>query len=115
MKLEILYVPTTNLEASLAFYRDRLGWTELWREGATTAALTSGDGDIQVMLDADPDAPMGPMFVVDSVLAQHETMPTGVEVLAKPAEIPGGWLATYREPGGSVLYVIDQSTDAQKA
>ncbi|WP_353828431.1 VOC family protein [Agromyces sp. SYSU T0242] len=113
MQIEMLYVPTSDLAASLAFYRDRLGWTELWREGATTAAVVAPDGGIQVMLDQDPDAAPGPMFVVDRVLEFHRSRPDGVEVLAGPAEIPGGYLATYREPGGSVLYVIDQSSDAE--
>lgn len=111
MRLEILYIPTADLEASLAFYRG-IGWTDLWREGESTAALVAPDGGLQIMLDVDPDAPMGPMLTVDSVRAWHEGRQEGIEVLAEPAEIPGGYLATYREPGGSVLYVIDQSTDA---
>lgn len=114
MRLEILYIPTTSLDASLAYYRDVLGWKELWREGASTAALVGPDADgIRVMLDEDPTAPMGPMFVVESVVREHAALADGVEVIAEPAEIPGGWIATYREPGGSVYYLIDQSTDAQ--
>ena len=42
MKLEFLLIPTTDLGASLALYRDVLGFTELWREGDTTAALAVG-------------------------------------------------------------------------
>ncbi|GAA2043096.1 hypothetical protein GCM10009819_32100 [Agromyces tropicus] len=112
MRFEILYIPTTDLAASLAFYRDELGWSELWREGATTAAVVDPDGGIQVMLDQDPEARTGPMFVVDSVLAYDAERPATLEVLSAPAAIPGGYLAEYREPGGSVFYVIDQSTDA---
>ncbi|SFS01794.1 hypothetical protein SAMN04487783_0590 [Agrococcus baldri] len=112
MRLEILYVPTTDLEATLGVYRDGLGYTELWREGASTVALTKDGSELQIMIDEDPDAETGPMFVVDSVVAFHEALPAGLTVVDEPAQIPGGWLASYREPGGSVLYAIDQATAA---
>jgi catechol 2,3-dioxygenase-like lactoylglutathione lyase family enzyme len=111
MKLELLYVPTSNLSATLAVYRDGLGFTEVWREGETTAAVTLAGSGIQVMLDQDPDAPAGPMFTVDSVAEFHATRPAGLTVLSAPAEIPGGFLALYADPGGSTFYVIDQSSD----
>jgi catechol 2,3-dioxygenase-like lactoylglutathione lyase family enzyme len=113
MKLEFLLVPTSDLSASLGLYRDTLGFTELWREGEATVALTQPDTDVQVMLDAnDPDAPVGPLFVVDSVEAFHASRPETLAVLQEPAEIPGGFLATYRDAGGAVIYVMDQSTDS---
>ncbi len=113
MKLEFLFVPTADLEASLAVYRDGLGLTELWREGDTTAALAAPGGDVSIMLDAaTPDAPAGPVFVVDSVAAFHAALPEGLEVLAEPDAIPGGFWAGYRDAGGAALYVLDQSTEA---
>jgi len=116
MKFEILYVPTSDLTGSLTLYRDHLGFTEMWREGDTTVALTAPDSDFQVMLDASaPDAPGGPMFAVDRVVEFHATRPDALTVLDEPAEIPGGFLAVYQEPGGGVIYVIDQSTDAGTA
>ncbi|MDN5725846.1 MAG: hypothetical protein L0G99_07950, partial [Propionibacteriales bacterium] len=75
MRLEFLYVPTTDLEATLAIYRDTLGCTEIWREGDTTIGLTADGGDLQIMLDRDPDVVPGPMFVVDSVVAFHQALP----------------------------------------
>ena len=112
MKLELLYVPTSDLNASLALYRDGLGFTEVWREGETTAALALPGSEVQLMLDADPTAASGPMFAVDSVEAFHANRADALTVVEAPAEIPGGFLATYREPGGATIYVIDQSTDA---
>jgi catechol 2,3-dioxygenase-like lactoylglutathione lyase family enzyme len=112
MKLEFLFVPTSDLSASLAFYRDGLGFTEVWREGDATVALTMPGTDVQLMLDAhDPDAPLGPLFVVDSVEAFHAARAESITVVAEPSEIPGGFLATYQEPGGATIYVMDQSTD----
>ena len=113
MKLEFLFVPTSDLNASVGVYRDGLGFTELWREGDMTVALTLPGSDVQLMLDAnDPDAAVGPLFVVDSVVAFHAARPETLGVLEEPAEIPGGLLATYQDPGGATVYVMDQSTDS---
>jgi catechol 2,3-dioxygenase-like lactoylglutathione lyase family enzyme len=113
MKLEFLLVPTSDLNASLALYRDGLGFTEMWREGDATVALAVPGSDVQLMLDAnDPEAPVGPLFVVDSVEAFHAARPESLTVLDEVTEIPGGFMATYREPGGATLHVMDQSTDA---
>ena len=113
MKLEVLFVPTSDLNASLALYRDGLGFTEVWREADATVALAMPGTDVQIMLDAhDPDAPLGPMFVVDSVEAFHTARAESLTVVEKPTEIPGGFLATYQEPGGATIYVMDQSTDS---
>ena len=113
MKLEFLLVPTSNLNASLALYRDGLGFTEVWREGDATVALALPGTDMQLMLDAnDPDAPLGPLFVVDSVEAFHAGRAESLTVVEEPSEIPGGFMATYQDPGGATIYVMDQSTDS---
>jgi len=113
MKLEFLFAPTADLEASLALYRDGLGCQEVWREGDATVALTLPGTDVQLMLDAnDASAPVGPLFIVESVVSFHAGRPEGLSVLEEPSEIPGGFLATYQDPGGMTIYVMDQSTDA---
>ncbi len=112
MKLEFLFTPTSDLKASLALYRDSLGFKEIWREGDATIALAMPGTDVQLMLDAnDPNAPVGPLFVVESVEAFHAARPDALAVLEAPSEIPGGFLATYKDPGGATIYVMDQSTD----
>lgn len=112
MKLEFLFVPTSDLSASLALYLDGFGFTELWREGDRTVALTLPGSEVQIMLDAsDPDASPGPVFVVDSVEAFHAARPERLAIVEEPSEIPGGFWAGYREPGGAAIYVLDQSTD----
>jgi catechol 2,3-dioxygenase-like lactoylglutathione lyase family enzyme len=112
MKLEFLFAPTSDLDASLALYRDGLGFSEVWREGDATVALALPGTDVQLMLDAnDPSAPAGPLFVVDRVEAFHAARPEALTELVAPSEIPGGFLATYTDPGGMTVYVMDQSTD----
>ena len=68
---------------------------------------------VQVMLDAnDPKAPVGPLFVVDSVEGFHAARPEMLSVVEAPGEIPGGFMATYQDPGGATIYVMDQATDS---
>jgi catechol 2,3-dioxygenase-like lactoylglutathione lyase family enzyme len=112
MKLEFLFLPTSDLDESLALYRG-LGFTEMWREGDATVALAVPGSDVQLMLDSnDAHAPVGPLFVVDSVEAFHAARPESLAVVEGPSEIPGGFLATYRDPGGATIYLMDQSTDS---
>lgn len=113
MKLEFLYAPTSDLAASLALYRDALGCEEVWREGDATVALSLPGTDVQLMLDTnDPIAPWGPLFVVDSVQEFDTARPGALRVVDEPSEIPGGFVATYQDPSGATIYVMDQSSDA---
>jgi len=93
MKLEFLLVPTSDLTASLALYRDGLGFTEVWREGDTTVALSLPGSDVHLMLDAnDSSAPVGPVFVVDSVGTFHATRAESLSVVSAPSERDPRWL-----------------------
>src|SRR4029453_11544277 len=108
MKLEFLLVPTSDLTASLALYRDGLGFTEVWREGDTTVALSLPGSDVHLIPDSNrSSAPVGPVFVVASVGTFHATRAESLSVVSAPSEIPGGFLASYQDPGGATIYVMD--------
>lgn len=114
MKLEFFYMPTPDLDRSLALYRDTLGFEELWREGETTVAVAAPGSETALMLDA---APMegwgaGPMFVCDDVAAFHASHDGGYELSLPPFEIPGGFMSGFKDPGGTPVYVMDQSREA---
>ena len=112
MKLEFLFAPTSDLNASLASTAT-VSLQRGGREGGATVALSIPGTDVQLMLDAsDPDAPFGPLFVVDNVDAFHATRPGTLTVIEEISEIPGGFMATYQDPGGVTIYVMDQSTDS---
>jgi catechol 2,3-dioxygenase-like lactoylglutathione lyase family enzyme len=115
MKLAFVYVPVTDMPRALSFYRDTLGLEELWREGDGTVALRAPDDETAVMLDrVDTDAVPGPLFVVDSVLAFYERHRAGLDFVAEPAAIPGGYWVELRDPDGRLVRVLDQSTEAQE-
>jgi hypothetical protein len=37
--------------------------------------------------------------------------PAALRANAEPDEIPGGFLATFQDPSGNTIYVMDQSTE----
>jgi predicted enzyme related to lactoylglutathione lyase len=114
MKLEFLHVPARDLPAALALYRDEFGWEEAWREGESTVSLKLPGTDVQLMLVAEePDGggALGPIFVVDDVKRFFAERPAALRAKGEPEEIPGGFLATFQDPSGNTIYVLDQSTE----
>jgi len=113
MRLEFIYMPTPDLDAALALYRDTLGFDELWREGDTTVGLAAPGGNVALMVDAaaEPGMGPGPMFVTDDVTAFHARHDGAYELTLPPFEIPGGFMSGFRDPGGNCVYVLDQSTE----
>jgi predicted enzyme related to lactoylglutathione lyase len=115
MKLEFLYMPSRDLQASLALYRDELGWQEAWREGDSTVTLKLPGTDVMLMLDATPEgaqSAVAPLFVIDDVKRFNGQRPRGLSVTSEPHEIPGGYLAIFADPSGNPIYVMDQSLEA---
>jgi predicted enzyme related to lactoylglutathione lyase len=114
MKLEFVYTPTRDLQASLALYRDELGWEEAWREGDSTVSLKLPGTDVQLMLVATEDdaETAAPVFVLDDVRRFNGQRPSGLRVTSEPQEIPGGYLAVFEDPSGNAIYVMDQSLEA---
>jgi catechol 2,3-dioxygenase-like lactoylglutathione lyase family enzyme len=106
MKLTFLYQQAVDLGAAVAFYRDRLGFEEAWREGADTVAFWLPDRTAQIMLSA-TEQPPGPMYLVDSLdvwIRDHPDITTAVDQV----KIPGGSVAGFAAPDGAVFYVFDQ-------
>ncbi|HWM03712.1 MAG TPA: VOC family protein [Actinophytocola sp.] len=112
MKLTFLYQPVKDLAASVAFYRDTLGLDESWREGDTTAAFSLPGTEVELMLDVPPDdgPEWGPggFYTVENVekfVADHAE----VQWVGGVIEVPGGRSATFLDPSGNCLHLVDQS------
>lgn len=114
MRLEFVYVPTSNLSEALALYRDTLGFDERWREGELTVGLGIPGGETAVMIDADamPGSPPGPIFTVASVDDWLAGLDRPLDVFAEPMDIPDGRIMGFRDGDGHAVYVMDQSTTA---
>jgi len=50
--------------------------------------------------------------VLDDVKRFNAERPDGLRVTSEPQEIPGGYFATFEDPSGNTIYVMDQSLDA---
>jgi hypothetical protein len=112
MKLMFLYQPVDDLKRGVAFYRDELGLDESWREGESTAAFRLPGSEVELMLDVPPgDGPewrAGGFFGVDSVdrfVADHPDIKWVGEVI----DVPGGRSATFLDPFGNAIHLVDQS------
>jgi hypothetical protein len=71
--------------------------------------------DVQLMLDAVEDnagSAFGPVFVLDDLRRFDAERPRQLRATSEPQEIPGGYLATYQDPSGNTIYVMDQSLEA---
>lgn len=108
MKLIFLYHPVKNLKESLAFYREKLGFEEAWREGDHTAALKCPDSDIQIMIDEDEhELSAGGVFLVESVDEFYNDNKDTLEFIKGPVDIPPGRYAIYKDNSGNPLRILD--------
>jgi catechol 2,3-dioxygenase-like lactoylglutathione lyase family enzyme len=106
MKLTFLYAPTTDLAAALTFYRDTLGLEEAWREGDETVVFALPDSDVQLMVSVDAEGAAAPIYLVDDVRAFLSSHPA---IDAEPMDIPDGTMATFTDPAGNPISVLDQA------
>lgn len=109
MRLAFTYNPVPDVGQALSFYRDTLGWTEAWRQGDSTIAFTIPGTDVQFMVGPRVAGEQpGPAFLVDSVQAFRAEHGDRLTFTAEPRAIPGGHWASFLDPGGHPVYLLDQ-------
>jgi predicted enzyme related to lactoylglutathione lyase len=115
MKLHFIYQPAEDFKASLAFYRDTLGWEEAWREGESTAAFRIPGNEVQILLDKDPREAQvsGPMFLVDSVDEFYQQNAGKLHFVKEPSDIPPGRYGAFKDASGNIIRLFDQTRDSQ--
>jgi len=113
MKLTFLYQPVTDLKASIALYRDALGFEESWREGDSTVAFRLPGTEVELMLDVPPGTGpqwgAGGFYAVDNVdefRRAHPDLDWQGEI-----DMPDGKGATFLDPSGNTVHLFDQSGD----
>jgi aminoglycoside N3'-acetyltransferase/predicted enzyme related to lactoylglutathione lyase len=101
-----LYVP--DLEAGLAFYRDRLGHALIWRT-EHAAGLRMLETDAEMVLQTQ-DAGQDIDFKVESAeAAARRFEEAGGEIVAPPFDIQIGRATVVRDPWGNRLVLLDVS------
>ncbi len=116
-KVDCLRVPVPNLEAGLAFYRDRLGHELLWRT-ATAAGLRLADSDAEIVIQTERPEMEANLLVVSADEAAKRVADAGGKVLVHPFDIQIGRCAVVLDPWGNRLVLLDMSkgrlvTDAE--
>jgi lactoylglutathione lyase len=115
--VDCVQVPVSDLEAGLAFYRDRLGHELNWRTPAA-AGLRLPDSEAELVLQTERPQ-FEPNFKVASADAAAERFAAaGGTVVAGPFDIQIGRCAVVRDPWGNHLVLLDSSkgrliTDAE--
>lgn len=112
LKASHIMLGVSDLERSLAFYRDRLGLTvqnqlpgfAFLEAGPLVLALSK---DIWTHMGKAPGA-MQVVFGVENVKASHAALKEkGVEFMNEPRDVNGReWAANFRDPDGHLLSIF---------
>ena len=101
-----LYVP--DLEAGLAFYRDRLGHELIWRT-ATAAGLRLPESEAELVLQTEEQR-QEIDFLVDSADESAKSIElAGGKVIVPPFDIQVGRCVVIEDPWGNSLVLLDMS------
>ena len=110
-KIDCLQIPVPDLEAGLAFYRDRLGHTLNWRS-ATAAGLRMPESDAEIVLQTERPELEANLLVRSADAAALAIVAAGGRVVVAPFEIQIGRCAVVADPWGNQLVLLDMSKGA---
>ena len=110
----LLRVP--GLQSAIKYYRDVLG-LKLIREEASIASFLLTDGATELVLHTDPDLPAEAVYyLVDSVRDLYKRRDElHLKFSGPPTQASRGYRATVKDPFGTVLLLLDRSTDKSAA
>ena len=108
--IDAVTIPVPTLDEGLAFYRDGLGHTLLWRNDELgQAGLATREAATEIVLVTD-EVGYEPDWKVESVDTAVQVFRThGGRVLAGPEDIPIGRLAVVADPFGNALVILDNT------
>jgi len=110
-----VYVP--DLEAGLAFYRDRLGHELIWRT-KTAAGLRLPESEAELVLQTEDQRQEVDLLVDSADEAAIRVEQAGGKVIVSPFDIQIGRCVVLEDPWGNPLVLLDTSkgllkTDAE--
>lgn len=101
-----VYVP--DLEAGLAFYRDRLGHALIWRT-ETAAGLRLPESEAELVLQTEDPRQEVDLLVDSADEAAARVEQAGGKVIVPPFEIQIGRCVVLEDPWGNPLVLLDTS------
>jgi predicted enzyme related to lactoylglutathione lyase len=106
-----LYVP--DLEAGLAFYRDRLGHELIWRSD-TAAGLRLPESDAELVIQTEEQRQEVDLLVDSADEAARWVEQAGGKVIVPPFDIQIGRCVVLEDPWGNPLVLLDMSKGSLK-
>jgi predicted enzyme related to lactoylglutathione lyase len=118
-KIDGLQIPVPDLEAGLAFYRDRLGHALIWRTD-TAAGLRMPDSNAEIVIQTERDDMEVDIAVTSADAAAATIAEAGGRVVVPPFDIRIGRCTVVEDPWDNRLVLVDASkglllTDAHGA
>jgi catechol 2,3-dioxygenase-like lactoylglutathione lyase family enzyme len=107
-KIDCLQIPVPDLEAGLAFYRDRLGHALIWRT-ATAAGLRLPDSNAEIVIQTERRELETNLTVASADAAVVAIEAAGGRVVVPPFDIQIGRCAVVADPWGNRLVLLDTS------
>ena len=107
-KIDCLRIPVTDLEAGLAFYRDRLGHALVWRTDSA-AGLGLPGTDAEIVIHTEPEGAETDLLVASADDAAARFAEAGGRIVEPPFELPIGRCTVVEDPWGNRLVLLDTS------
>ena len=107
-KVDCLQIPVPDLDAGLAFYRDRLGHELIWRT-ATAAGLRMPDSDAEIVLQTEREEMEVDLLVASADAAATAMVEAGGGVVVEPFDIQIGRCVVVEDAWGNRLVLLDMS------
>jgi predicted enzyme related to lactoylglutathione lyase len=107
-KVDCLRLCVPNLEAGLAFYRDRLGHELIWRT-EQAAGLRLPESDAELVLQTEEQRQETDLLVDSADEAAAQIQAAGGKVIVPPFAIQIGRCVVVADPFGNPLVLLDAS------
>jgi predicted enzyme related to lactoylglutathione lyase len=116
-RIDCVWLPVPDLDAGLAFYRDRLGHELIWRT-PTQVGLRMPDTEAEIVLQIERPTPEVDLLVTSVDEAVARITAAGGQIVTPQFEIQIGKAAIAQDPWGNLLTILDASkgslvTDAE--
>jgi predicted enzyme related to lactoylglutathione lyase len=105
-KVDAIQIHVPDLDAGLAFYRDRLGHQLIWRS-ERAVGLRLPDSDAELVLQTEREGLELNLLVASADHAAQRIVEAGGRIVVAPFDIPIGRCVVVRDPWGTVLVLLD--------